>query len=163
MTETIFSDTTKYPSIVLYGIFIPLFVFPVLMYSYSTDKMLVYIFGITEFILVMSAYYMYKVRFSFELSSHGLQYTLDGFSKKQHTIPMHTIEQLSVVSLDYTTKFGGWGYRSNKNGEAFVFNDGMFLEVQTADKKVYLSISDKNKKDCIAYVTELQSSLKTAF
>lgn len=161
MTETTFSDSTGYPSIALYGMVFSLLVFLVLMYYYATDKMLVYFFGVVELVLLASAYYMYKVRFNFELSTDGLHYTLDGFSKKQNTIPMYDIEKLSIVSLDYTTKFGGWGNRKNKNGEAFVFNDGMFLEVQTVDKKLYLSISDKKKNDCMVFVSKLQTELKT--
>ena len=58
------------------------------------------------------------------------------------------IQQITLTAFDYTTKFGGWGHRKNKNGEAFIFNDGLLLQVQTAHQMYYFSISDAQKEAC---------------
>jgi len=160
MTKTVFTDTTKYPFVALLGLSIALLLFPVLMYYYAADKVFIYILGIVEIILLIGAYYMYMMKFTFELSPKGLRYILYGFSKKENFIAWKEITALNIIALDYTTKFGGWGNRKNKNGEAFVFNDGMFLEVETENKKYYFSISDKGKNDCVNYVANLQTRLK---
>lgn len=160
MTKSLFTDTTKYPSLALFGLSFPLLLLPILMYCNSTDKVLIYFLSIIEVILLISTYYMYKLRFNFVLSTSGLKYKLNGFSTKEYFIPLEEIESLNMIALDYTTKFGGWGYRKNKNGEAFVFNDGMFLEVQTANKKIYLSVSDTGKAECISFVSNCQTVLK---
>lgn len=146
--NSIFYDQTKYPKIALQAITVPLFSIPIFCYVYALETVFVLLLAFVFILLAIGGYYMYKTQLTVELTSKGVSYTLQSFSTKKGQIPFSEIINIDVVSLDYTTKFGGWGHRKNKNGEAFIFNDGSFLHVQTAKQQYYFSISDEQKKAC---------------
>jgi len=148
MRDIIFNDQTRYPQIARLAIAIPLILIAVLGYIYAQDTIFISLLGFVFIVLVISAYYMYKSGLAIQISEEGISYTLHSFSKKENHIPLSDIQQIALMALDYTTKFGGWGHRKNKNGEAFIFNDGLFLQVQTAHQMYYFSISDAQKEIC---------------
>ncbi|MDM1043393.1 hypothetical protein HX004_01975 [Myroides sp. 1354] len=148
MRDVLFYDQTRYPKIARLAIAIPLILILILCYTYAQETIFISLLGFVFIILIVSAYYMYKSGLVIQLSEEGVSYTLYSFSKKSNHIPLSDIQQIALTALDYTSKFGGWGYRKNKNGEAFIFNDGLFLHVQTAHQVYYFSISDAQKKAC---------------
>lgn len=147
-TTSAFIDQTKYPKTALQTIMVPLFAIPICCYVYALNTVFILLLAFVFILLAIGGYYMYKTRLTVELTSKGVSYALQSFSTKTGQIPLSEIIHIEVVALDYTSKFGGWGYRKNKNGEAFIFNDGLFLHVQTAHQVYYFSISDAQKKAC---------------
>lgn len=139
---------TKYPKTALQAIAMPLFAIPILCYVYALEIVFILLLAFVFILLAIVLYYMYKTQLTVELTSKGVSYSLQSFSTKKGQIPFSEIINIDVVSLDYISKFGGWGYRKNKNGEAFIFNDGSFLHVQTAKQHYYFSISDEQKRAC---------------
>lgn len=148
MRDLTFYDQTRYSQIARLAIAIPLILIAILCYAYTQETIFIALLGLVFIILLVGAYYMYKSGLAIRISEEGVSYTLNSFSKKENHIPLSDIQQIALTAFDYTTKFGGWGHQKNKNGKAFIFNDGLFLQVQTAHQMYYFSISDAQKEAC---------------
>ena len=151
-----FYDKTEYPKEAFIAILIPILVFPFLLLYFYQEKVLFYILIFITLILIVSAFSMYKTALSITISKDGVFYQLKSFSKENGEISFNNIQHIKVVKLDYKSKFGGWGKRKNRNGIAYIFNDVLFLEIQTFDQVYYFSISNKKKEECILFVQLLQ-------
>src|SRR5690554_7485730 len=89
-------------------------------------------------------------------SEQGIYYQLKPFQKKKVFLPFNEILELDIEATDFLTKFGGWGKRKKGNEVAYVFNDGLFLKIKTADGTFYFSLSDDVKRS-EEHTSELQS------
>lgn len=93
-------------------------------------------------LILVLAIYLYTVSFDYTIG-HTATSLVFGVRKKKE-IPLDTIQEISLENLDYTGKFGGYGYRRFRKRSAYTFNDsGNFLCVKTSDRIYFLSIEDK--------------------
>lgn len=154
--EKEFCDQTKYPKIALIILIVFVAILAYLLYTNYQDKMFFFIFLSVFVIFIVSALWIYMTSFSINISGGGVMYELKSFSTEKKYIPFEDILQITLVPLDFTTKFGGWGKRKNKNEIAYIFNDGYFLEIKTPTNIYYFSISDDKKDECLKFIDTLK-------
>lgn len=88
------------------------------------------------------AVYLYSISFDYTIG-HTATSLVFGVRKKRE-IPFEDIQEMTIENLDYTGKFGGYGYRVFRKRSAYTFNDsGNFLCVKTEGREYFLSIEDK--------------------
>lgn len=147
-----FHDKTEYPKTAFIGILVPIFIISILLVNFYHEKLLFFILLFADLILILSAFYIYKTSLYLRISNSTVYYELNSFSIDKGEISLNDIVEIEIIPLDYISKFGGWGKRKNKNGVAYIFNDGSFLRIQTSKQIYYFSISDKKKNECISFI-----------
>lgn len=131
--EKEFQDKTQYPKTAFIGILIPIFIISILLVSFYNEKLLFFILLFGELVLILSAFYIYKTTLYLSISNTDFYYELNSFFKDKEKFLLKDISEIELIPLDYISKFGGWGKRKNKNGIAYIFNDGYFLKIQTSN------------------------------
>lgn len=156
--EKEFQDKTQYPKTAFIGILIPIFIISILLVSFYNEKLLFFILLFAELVLILSAFYIYKTTLYLSISNTDFYYELNSFFKDKEKILLKDISEIELIPLDYISKFGGWGKRKNKNGIAYIFNDGYFLKIQTSNNVYYFSISDKKKNECLSFIQTMKNT-----
>ena len=154
-----FQDKTEYPKIAFIGILIPILIISILQVNFYSDKILFYILLFVNLILILSAFYIYKTSLNLRISDTVFYYELNSFSKEREEISLKDILEIELIPLDYISKFGGWGKRRNKNGTAYIFNDGYFLKIKTSNNVYYFSVSDNKKNECLSFLQTINKPL----
>lgn len=157
--EKEFHDKTEYPKTAFIGILVPIFIISILLVNFYHEKLLFFILLFADFILILSAFYIYKTSLQLSISNTVFCYELNSFSKEKGEISLNDIVAIEIIPLDYITKFGGWGKRKNKNGTAYIFNNGYFLKIKTSNNVYYFSISDNKKNECSAFLQTINKTL----
>lgn len=156
--EKEFQDKTQYPKTAFIGILIPIFIISILLVSFYNEKLPFFILLFAELVLILSAFYIYKTTLYLSISNTDFYYELNSFFKDEEKILLKDISEIELIPLDYISKFGGWGKRKNKNGIAYIFNDGYFLKIQTFNNVYYFSISDKKKNECLSFIQTMKNT-----
>ncbi|MDR2223328.1 MAG: hypothetical protein LBE34_11410 [Flavobacteriaceae bacterium] len=153
--EKKFCDETNYPKIALVMTLVFMFILCYSLYVNYDNKIFFLLLLSVFIIIIIAAFWIYTTSLIINLSKKGIAYELKSFFTEKNFIPMEDIIQIELVSLDFTTRFGGWGKRKHKNEIAYIFNNNFFLEIKTLSQVYYFSISDNKKEECLKFIKNL--------